>query len=51
MRNDELIKVDEHEILEGVHVAVETVVQSRKQPLSPVIWLVSIFIKIYVAFF
>jgi hypothetical protein len=35
VRNDKLVKVDEHEILEGVHVAVETVVQGSKQSLRP----------------
>ncbi len=35
MRNDKLVKVDEHEILEGVHVAVEAVVQGCEQSLRP----------------
>ncbi len=35
MGNDELVEVDEHEILEGVHVTVETVVQGGEQPLRP----------------
>ena len=35
VRNDELVKVDEHEILEGVHVAVEAVVEGSEQPLRP----------------
>ncbi len=35
VRNDKLVKVDEHEILEGVHVAVEAVIQGSEQSLRP----------------
>lgn len=33
--NDELVKVNEHEILEAVHVSVETVIESCKETFSP----------------
>ena len=35
MRDDELVEVDEHEVLEGVHVAVEAVVQRSEESLRP----------------
>lgn len=35
MRDDELVKVDEHEVGECVDAPVQAVVQRREQALSP----------------